>query len=338
MAPGNLLLAAPPAKRPDLRPLINALDTPDSTRWNNAIEALWKTATKRDLAALLAATNDPRPRVRAGALLAIGCKFARQHPAPEPPYVPPHIIRCLKDSDAEVRWAAASMAHGFVSDSPELVAALLKALDDTGRERQKRYMNVAQSAAMSLGFAGQAGKLVYEALMRGAEKGDEVMRNCAFQSLGRLAAKDPGQQAMVLKFLIRQIGSQPEKSRHYPMIALIPLGRGAKPAIPALREAFKLKGLKGEWSVRAQIQANVLAVLKAIGPEAAIALPDFLPVLRDKKVHVTIRRAIIEFVEALGKKGKPALPVLKAIAADANEVSGMPMQAAEAIQKLAAAE
>ncbi len=337
-SPVNLATAAPPPVRPHLGALINALDTPDRNQFGNAIEALWKAATKKDLAALLAATNDGRPRVRAGVLLAIGCKFGRKHPAPEPPYVAGYIVRRLKDDDAEVRWAAAGIAHGFVSDSPELVAALLKALDDNGRDREKRYLSVAQNAALALGFAGQAGRRVSEVLMQAAEKGDVPMRCCAFQSLGRLAAKDPDQQPIVLKFLIRQIGWQPEKTRPYPLAALIFLGGSARPAIPALREAFKLKGVKGDWAVRTQIQGNVLGALQAIGPEASIALPDFLPVLRDKKAEINVREAIIGFVEALGKKGKAALPALNAIAADGGELSSTRIKAANAVQKLAAAE
>jgi HEAT repeat protein len=325
LAVGSLLALSGHAwadDKPPLKELIAALDSTDDAKYQRAKQSLYKAVTKKDLPALISAANKGNSRVRIGIMSCLS-KF-RDYPSVEPPGIDLFLVRCLRDKDPIVRSVAASTAEFFAADSTELFAALSKTLDDEEKTRTRYGDPACNSAARSFGFLGRrspgAARPAYPKLIRMAEKHrDRRTRESAIFALSLLRQGDESQRPLLLDVLIRIARRDPDsKIRVQALAALAYPGERDATVVPWLRRIWKEElGQKGGGDVDV-LEAVGLAFYN-LGPCSAEAVPDLLPVLKDKKNNVTVRRWCISVLLAVGKPGKAGLPILRAIVEDAEE-------------------
>lgn len=318
--------AADAKARPSLTALIEALDAKTEMDWNHACVNLAEAVTKKDLPALVKAGADKRPRVRAGVLR---CMYRfRGHSVAEPPNVHAFVMRCLRDEDAVVRYHAAGAGFYFGSDNPEIVTALIKALDDTGIGMRTQSTvtgetasTVADAAASSLGQLGPAARPAYAKLSRMAEgHPNAVTRKSAIVALGWARTLDRSQSPLLIAALLRLTRS--DQAEWVRIEAMSRLAQGEHktewPLFWYFRKIWKEEREKGDRGSLA-IQRAIASIYVIYGPRIKVALPDLLPVLKDRHADAKLRHNILTVLHSLGKEGKDASAVLRQIADDDKE-------------------
>jgi HEAT repeat protein len=331
--------AGPPVTKKQLLALIEALDTTDDRKHAEAAVALRNALAKQHLATMLEAGKDKRPRVRAGVVVCLS-KLENNIEAEQPEALRRQLYqfipRCIRDKDVGVRRSGVVAASPYCRRSPEILAAVIKALDDPSKQDPQHTVTVSVTAARVLGRVGlgAAGRPAHKALFRVAQKGPEETRRFALHALGRLAADDKEKRLELHAFLLRQLReATPPRLRIDAACGLCFSGAEAKAAVPALRELFQLKDVKDK-KVGAFIRLNVLHHLAQIGPPAKVAVPDFLPILQDSSADYGIRDQIVRLVVSLGKDGVGILPLLEQIAGDDRETAVMRYRARWGAEKL----
>jgi hypothetical protein len=309
--------------KPSLSALIDALDEPDFDKFRLARDNLAKAVTKKDLPALMKAARKRSPRVRAGILYCL-YKF-KGYPDVEPPDVRSYLVEFLEDKDVDVRCAAAGAAVDFAADSPELIAALVKALDDDERPKRRYATSVAECAMISLGYSrlGEAARPAHAKLIRIAERHDNrLTREGAIVALGQLAEKDKARREKLAAVLLRL--ARPGNEEWVRVKAIGMLGFRDDADWPFVKEFRKLwrdeRQSKGGGSH--EILLTILYTYEFVGVGAKDALPDVLPLLEgstgdDLSPSSARRTRALMFISRLGKQhGKEALPAVRKLAED----------------------
>lgn len=176
VAPGILVLGLVPlcftAENPKedraktLTKLFDAMDTPNVKAHAKARDALYLALVKGgrgDLDVVAKAAKDKRTLVRVAGM-GLLARF-KGHPQTEPPDIPGMLIDGLSDKEPQVRVMAAVVACAFAADSPALVKALVKALDDPDPDPTSL---VSGAAAMALREIGKKARPAYADLIRTA--------------------------------------------------------------------------------------------------------------------------------------------------------------------------
>jgi len=193
---------APPTRvpiDPRLKPLIEALATEDRRKHEDAVEALRKAITEKDIPALVRAGEDGRALVRDGIFLAMW-KFGGR-PVSEPMPIPvDYVIRRLKDESPRVRARATSSCGFLYSHYPKKLGPLIvEALDDHGMAywRPDSEQTVASGAIIALRLFGTKARPLYPKLIELTEKGTPWERIEAINTLGWFVKQDPSWRAAV---------------------------------------------------------------------------------------------------------------------------------------------
>jgi HEAT repeat protein len=216
--------------REAIAPLVEALADPDDQAHG---EAGWALASIGPpvLPALLKATSDKRPRVRAGVVWTLGGFQGRARAAV------PDLIRLLKDESVEVRRNAAWALGRIGPAAKDAVPALAVALADPDTSKDARETTVSRWAARSLGEIGPGARSAVPALIKALDKEDVHLQILTIGSLGEIGAAAKG-AVEPLSRIIREKRRGPVV-RRVAVEALGKVGSAARGAIPALRECLR---------------------------------------------------------------------------------------------------
>lgn len=303
-----------------LAKMFDALDTPNLEARGKACIAIVNFLGKGDLDAVAKAAMDERLLVRLYAIQFLA-RYKTHSPA-EPPDIAAVLLACLRDENARVRAIAAFASSVFAADSPALLEALIKALDDHALTGDGPGYTVSQWAASSLGRMGPKARPAYKALIRAADKSpDATTRRYALEAIGLLGAKDRSHLPLLLGALLDRLKkAKSADERAAAANAMRHLGADAAVAVPALRAAFRGPDEKDAFAGCGKVQYGVLEAYCGIGRGAKSALPDLLPDLRDKKLDAVYRITIIRVVIAIGEDAKDAWPIIRRIATESGDL------------------
>lgn len=304
------------AKR--LAKLFDALASMDQAVRDKAYNAIEKFLSDGDLDVVAKAAMDDRLQVREKAIHFLS-RFKTHSPS-EPPDIAAILLAGLQHKNKRVCGQAALTSMFFAGESPALLKALIKALDDHAETGFGPGDVVSQSAAMSLWHLGPKARPAYAALIRAAgESPDMKTRTTALEGLGQLGAKDKSHLPRLLGVLIDRLKkAKTADERAAAANAMRHSGADAAVAIPVLRAAFRGPDEK-DFLGGGKVRNAVLAAYNGIGKDSKVALPDVLPVLRDKTVYSEDRINILWLIRTLGEDGKEAWPVMRQIEADPTE-------------------
>ena len=114
-------------------------------------------------------------------------------------------------------------------------------------------------------------------------------------------------------FGVRQLICALSRGQAARVIGLV--GPDAKAALPAMREAFKCKGINDD-KIRDDIRMGVAIGLRGLNTAAKDSLPDLIPVMEDPRTPSNLCSEIANFVFKLKGDGKEAWSALRRMAAD----------------------
>lgn len=260
------------------------------------------------------------PEVRMQALAALG----EIGPAAQP--LVPDIVAALKDEAGGVRYAAA-FALGRIGTTPEATAALEEAL-----KQDDAFLRMVSAWAIARNNPGNraAVERAVELILQAFKSQDVHLRRAAARVavdvempvdrvapllVAALRDRDADVVGNAIEALsqlgpkaLRQINEVLENRelRPYAVRLIQRMGAKAESAVPAL---VRLLGEPAESDEDAMFKQEVQFALAAIGPAAAVAVPDLVGSLRSAQDPV---RASAAF--ALGKIGpaaRAAVPVLR---------------------------
>jgi HEAT repeat protein len=307
--------------------LVEALDSPHADIRLEAARVLcWIGPASGP--ALIRALTDPRPRVRAGAALALGDLLHKdeRHRAPgEVEAIVPLLRDLLKDKDPEIRRNAARTLGTVGSwDVEETIRHLGAALRD--EETPVRAAAIQSLAAISWGKSGLAAPDVVSDLRKALNdpnvRGDALKALCRFDPHSRetitaavralgdedtnvrydaglhLHHMDP-EPGIVVPALVTVLGDRRADVRAAAANALWRLRRKAREAVPALSKALTDQ----DEAVRYQ----AAGALGEIGPDAKDAVGALTEALQDTDRSVRFRAAVALW--KIDRRGKVVLPI-----------------------------
>ena len=285
--------------------LIKALDSKQLQIRNDAITALGEIgapAVPELIEVLKAAAMSPILATRAAmALAAVGGDAADAVPA---------LREALSVKNEKLQEQA---AHAVGAIGP----AAAPAVPDLTQLLTSKIGTVRASAAEALGQLGEVSAPAIPDLAKALSDTDTMVRREAAEALGMVGPKAQSAIPALVKALSDTHG---EVTVH----AASSLGRLGAPAVKAVTPLLKDESLR----------SLALAVLGDFGPEAKPAIPDLLPLLRDKDVDT--RRETLLVLAQMGPAAQAAVPTLLTEAK--NEKNPTRAGAAYALVKIGAKE
>jgi WD40 repeat protein len=237
------------------------------------------------------AFNDPDPKTRIAAAFlteSITEKDAKQFND-----VKDELRKALKNNDPWVQLAAARTLIALNSHIDEVVSAISGILTRDPAARQD-YVASCLRRLDSLGSRAKAAAPALVALL-GTDGGPA----------NTLAQIGPD----VLPEVIKVLDGKDALKRFGAVDVCWHFGAQAKDAVPALARALKDLKVDGLDS-----RSFVVETLGRIGPDAALALPALLDIIRDRKEPAALRAAAVHVLPKLGPKAKEAIPLLRTLA------------------------
>ena len=220
----------------------------------------------------------------------------------------PALLEAMKDDDAYFRRKAVA-ALGLIGppEDPDLaVSALIKALKDKDKLKDRTQAIVPHAAAIALGDYGASAAPAVPALIEATRSPDLMLRRASLVSLGRIRA----QPQVIVPLLIRVLNDREQAAiRSSAVGALESMGPLAKEATPSLFKAFDSDDIK-EGKQKEIVRYNVLRALVSIHADPAKVLPLLLKVLQDNKMARGVRRQAVVSIGQLGPAAADAVPVL----------------------------
>lgn len=219
------------------------------------------------------------------------------------------LILALKDSDTQVRWAAAWSLYVY-GDNEKAVLALIEMLEDKG-------ISVRPGARIRIAAGDAKAKIIdrFEQPAKG-----ELLRVGAIQALGGFGAL----AAPAVPALIIALRDDDREIQRSAAGVLAEIGPKAKAAVPELIKLLRLKdqlpplpGTKsfGEMQGRSDRLALVAAkALGEIGPDAVGAIPDLIAALKD--TDPLVRKNVAEALGRIGTTDDRVIPALIATTRD----------------------
>ena len=189
----------------------------------------------------------------------------------------PQLLKALDSPDLDVQWHACRTLGAIGAEAQPAVGpltGLLKAED----------LRVRAYAAFALGRIGKGAEPAADALIQLAFDPQPLVRRAAIRALRQIDPPQSKTLPVVLDVLKRGDMS-------IIMPALVTLAQEGKKEVPRLREAMKTPEAR-YW---------VLLVLAEIGPDAADAVPDVIPLLKDEDPELRMQALL-----ALGEMGPAA--------------------------------
>jgi HEAT repeat protein len=316
-----------PKAAPAAAALVEALADPDEKISYGAAEALvW--IGRPALPAVLEALDHKRENVRAHAVVVLGrIKAEWQIPPEDAKPIVPRMLAALRDDSALVRRRAALSAGNFADTSEEIVAGLIRALDDKDVRPNLTEFSVAEAAMRSFWWQGRFAKPAVPALLEKVKAEDKRYREMAAAALGSIAAADRTVVPVILPQLLSLLqDKQNPENRLVPACAFHWMRGEAKPAVPALVEALKAKDV-ADPKLAKRIRMSIIGSLERIGPSAEAAVPALVTVLEDESRDIDERKDV---ARALGSIGPASIPALKEALKDKNrelrEAAGRALQ------------
>ncbi|MBS0210452.1 MAG: HEAT repeat domain-containing protein [Planctomycetes bacterium] len=205
------------------------------------------------------------------------------------------VLECTADADPLVRREAL-LCLGHMAAGPEVVPAIVKALDDS--EESVRY-----SAGVTLGLLGPTAKSAASTLKIRRNANDPLMKTVAAWALTRVEPDIDAHDTEALPLLIESIKHQNPRVRAAAAHALGELDG----LIAPMARATPLAGLLGDAD--AQVRMAAIEALISIGPQA-------IPALTMALQPGPARGGAAEVLSQLGPEAKSALPALNAALGD----------------------
>jgi len=221
--------------------------------------------------AVAAKLASPDKAVQLKALDELAAFGAASHPAL------PQLMKALASSDVEIQWHACRTLGAIGAGAQPATAQLLGLL-------KAEDIRVRAYAAFALGRMGKAAEPSVDALIQLAFDPEPLVRRAAIRALRQIDPPQSKTLPVVLDVLKRGDMS-------IIMPALVTLAEEGKKEVPRLREAMKTPEAR-YW---------VLLVLAAIGADAADAVPDVIPLLKDQDPELRLQALL-----ALGEIGPAA--------------------------------
>lgn len=233
--------------------------------------------TNRSLSALVAATDDPAPLVRAAAILVLGKTLNPRHVA--------RIEAGIKDTDTSVRriavWRLGELGPLAASATPSVRMALA---DPDGRVR----IAAARALWRMIGNAEEAVAVLQREL---AASDGNYQTALTISEMGRSA------ESAIPALLARLESEAVHRPSRTPSPAALALGSVGPAAVPGLIELLEHE--------RAEVRVGAAVALRKQGSNAAPAVPVLLALVDHSDAEVQITA-----VQALGAIGPAAEPAL----------------------------
>ncbi|MCI0460499.1 MAG: HEAT repeat domain-containing protein [Gemmataceae bacterium] len=235
--------------------------------------------------------------------------------------VAPALIKVAEDPDAKVRWMAANVLGSMDVEAEQVVPALIKAARDTDVEVQKM-------AVHSLGRMGRKAAPAVSVLIECLLKSEDVtVRYWSGAALGFIGPVDKRVVPVLTEAL------KASRTRVGAASGLSLIGPEAVSAVPALLAVFDAPLGNFPPHVPDELRSIILAAFGRMGPGARATVPMMIRVLRDKERSPAVREAAVKSLGALGPVAAEAIPALKEVADDLNEVQ-LRKAAFESLQKI----
>lgn len=261
--------------------LVKALDSKQLQIRNDAISALGEIgapAVEELTRVLKQASTSPVLAIRAAsALTAMGEQAAPAVPA---------LREALGAKNDKLQE---QVAHALGA----IGAAAAPAVPDLTQLLSSKIGSVRASAADALGQLGEAGAPAVPELTKALSDTDTMVRREAAQALGMVGPKAQSAIPALVKVLHDTHG---EVTVH----AAAALGRLGPPAVKAVAGALKDES----------IRSLALLILGDLGPDSKLAVPDLIPLLKDKDID--IRRETLIALAQIGPGAEAAVPTLMA--------------------------
>ncbi len=279
------LSRAGPAAAPAAPALVEALRSEDEAVRDRASKALAAMGSAAEALGRVVAEGQGAERVEAAQVL------AQLGPQAAPAVAP--LAAALAAEDEALRRAAAKALAATGAEAKPATGALVTALASEDRE-------LVRLAASALGAIGPGAKSAVEPLLAALKHGDFEVRDRAAASLKAIG---PSPVPPILEMLRQGDG----RDAQWAAGALGRFPDAADRTVGALAGAVEAKD--------ARLAESALASLRALGPEAAKALPALLEVAAGAEDDRRAQRAV-EAVGAMGPAAAKAVPDLVKLARD----------------------
>jgi len=302
---------------PALKALSRALGSSDPEIARRAMQCIPLIQDNIQVAALIAALDDPSADTRtkaANALMEMGKKAEA---------AVPRLMKALAtDGDSRVRERAA-VAFGFLGPKAQVaVPTMIATLKDKQASDNLR-MAIAITLARIGGPEAEKGAPILLVML---QSDNWQPRAIAAFALGSLGPKQEG----VVDALLKALNDDHESVQGNAASALGLLGREPDRCVPRLTKA--LHSLK-DYSGKNDPRNGILGGLGKFGEKAAQAVPAICEIAADEKADTFTRSIAIRTLGDIGPAAHAAVPCLKSILTDAHPRI-LAEQAAAALTKI----
>ena len=212
---------------------------------------------------LMELLDDPRPRLKLRAAIALGCIGEAAEPAV------PALVRELKNPAFEVRQRVAD-ALGEIGKKPDLaIPALIAVLNDPG-------YGVGSIAATALGRFGERATNAIPALLGGMDTGPYLVKPAAALALSKISREVTRKE--VIPILIRDLRAPTPGSHNTALITLNQIRDQPDLVVPAIIEALD--------DAEKMVRHNAVNMLGRMGPLATNAVPKLVSLTSDSDPEV----------------------------------------------------